>query len=140
MKTLKSIALGLALLATVATANAAVKPEKLTKNHAIETYVDAVSHGKLAGINDVLDDDVKFSMMRGKEVMNFDKSEMVKYLKNSENVEQACTVTTSEVESNDMMAVVKVDMKFDGFTRSNFVTISNTGEGWKITNVHTVFK
>jgi hypothetical protein len=33
-----------------------------------------------------------------------------------------------------------VDMKFENFVRSNYVTIANTPSGWKITNVHSVFK
>jgi hypothetical protein len=31
-------------------------------------------------------------------------------------------------------------MKYEGFTRSNYVTLANTSEGWKITNVYSVFK
>ncbi|QKJ31005.1 nuclear transport factor 2 family protein [Mucilaginibacter mali] len=141
MKTLKSIALGFALLATVCVAKAADKPvERLTKNYAINTYIDAMAHGKLAGVSDVLDATVKFSMLRGDKVMSYGKAEMIGFLKNNQNVEQTCTVSTSVVESNDDLSVVKVDMKYDGFVRSNYVTMANTGEGWKITNVYSVFK
>ncbi len=61
-------------------------------------------------------------------------------MKGDQNVEQTCTVSTSEVETNADMSLVKVDMKYEGFTRSNYVTMVNTGAGWKITNVYTVFK
>jgi hypothetical protein len=140
MKTLKSILLGLALLAV----GTAVKANNtndgtLTENHAINTYVDAMTRGKLQGLNDVLDPSAQFSMLRGKTVLSFSKKQMLDYLQPNQNTEQTCTTSTSIVESNANIAVVKVDMKYEGFVRSNYVTIANTGNGWKITNVYSVF-
>lgn len=139
MKTLKSILLGLALIVT-ATVVKANDNEKLTKDHAISTYIDAVAHGKLEGLNQVLDNNVKFSMMRGNQVISFSKSEMLTSLQASKNTEQDCKVNTTTVENNGEVAIVKVELQYEGFTRSNLVTVSNTGSGWKITNVHSVFK
>lgn len=142
MKTFKSILLGLALLIVcgVAQANTLTDGENLTKNYAISTYIDAMTHGKLKGLNDVLDSDAKFSMLRGKTVLNFSKDQMLESLASTKNIEQECTTTTSVIESNEAMAVIKVDMQFDGFVRSNMVTVTNTGKGWKITNVYSIFK
>lgn len=139
MKTLKSILLGLALIIT-ATVVKANDNDKLTKDQAITSYIDAVAHGKLDGFSKVLDNNVKFSMMRGNTVLNFDKAEMLNSLNASKNTEQDCKVNTTTVESNGEVAIVKVDLQYEGFTRSNLVTVSNTGNGWKITNVHSVFK
>ncbi|RYZ95939.1 MAG: nuclear transport factor 2 family protein [Sphingobacteriaceae bacterium] len=139
MKTLKTIFLGLALLITANVVKADDK-QKLTKDHAISAYIDAVAHGKLDGFNQVLDNDVKFSMMRGNTVLSYSKTEMLKSLNASKNTVQDCTVDTNTVESNGEVAIVKVDLQYQGFTRSNLVTVSNTGNGWKITNVHSVFK
>jgi hypothetical protein len=140
MKTLKSILLGVALLAV----GTAVKANNtndgtLTENHAINTYVDAMTRGKLQGLNDVLDPSAQFSMLRGKTVLSFSKKQMLDYMQANKNTEQTCTTSTSIVESNANIAVVKVDMKYDGFVRSNYVTIANTGNGWRITNVYSVF-
>ncbi len=140
MKTLKSILLGLVLLAV----GTAVKANNtndgtLTENHAINTYVDAMTRGKLQGLNDVLDQSAQFSMLRGKTVLSFSKKQMLDYMQANKNTEQTCTTSTSIVESNANVAVVKVDMKYEGFVRSNYVTIANTGNGWKITNVYSVF-
>jgi hypothetical protein len=79
-------------------------------------------------------------MLRGTKVLSFDKKQMMEFFKGDKNVEQACTTNTEIVTSNADVKVVKVDMKFDGFTRSNYVTVANTGDGWKITNVYSVFK
>ncbi|SDF63370.1 Putative lumazine-binding [Mucilaginibacter pineti] len=142
MKTLKSIILGLALIIVcgVAKANVTNEGEYLTKNYAINTYVDAITRGKIQGFNDVIDQEAKFTMLRGKKVLSFTKGEIMESVKVNKNVEQQCTTSTTIVESNSDLAVVKVDMQFDGFVRSNYVTIANTGKGWKITNVYSVFK
>ena len=144
MKTIKSIVLGLALLVVCGTSvNAAATLDKndgLTKTYAVNTYVNAMTRGKLDGFNDVLDKSAKFSMLRGKQVLNFDKKEMMQYMQKGKNVSQECTTSTIIVESNDDTAVIRVDMQYDNFVRSNYLTIANTGSGWKITKVYSVFK
>lgn len=142
MKTLKSLTLGLILLTVFGAAKAGNKPSAtvLSKNDVISTYVDIVSHGKLDKANDIFDATVKFSMLRGNQVTSYSKAEMLKFMRESRNVEQNCTINTAEVENNNNVSVVKVDMQYNGFVRSNYVTVANTGNGWKITNVYTVFK
>jgi hypothetical protein len=141
MKTLKSIVLGLALL-VVTNVVKADEPvvAKYSKNHAISTYVSAMTEGKSAGLKEVIDQSAKFSTLRGKQVVSFDKADLLKYAEQNKNVRQSCTTTTTEVESNNDLSVVKVEMKYENFTRTNYVTMANTGEGWKITNVYSVFK
>ncbi|MBB6112828.1 nuclear transport factor 2 family protein [Mucilaginibacter lappiensis] len=142
MKILKSIILGLALLIVYQTAKAApyTKDENLTRVFAINTYVDAMTHGKLRGLDDVVDQNAKFSQLRGAEVLSFTKDEMLQSLRLNKNIEQECITSTSIIQSNAEIAIVKISMQYEWFTRSNFVTISNTGKGWKITNVYSVFK
>jgi len=140
MKTLKSIILGLALVAVAGIVKAKnTTDEAPTKNYVINTYVDAMTRGKLQGLNNVLDKSVQFSMLRGKTVLSFSKKQMLDYLQANKNTEQTCTTSTSVIENDANVVVVKVDMKYEGFVRSNYVTIANTGSGWKITNVYSVF-
>jgi len=140
MKTLKSLMMGLALLLIGVAANASTKPsQQLTKDYAINVYVDAMTHGKLDGLNKVLDESAEFSMLRGNTVLNFSRKEMLDYFQSNKNLEQPCTTTTSIVEDHANVEVIKVDMKFNGFVRSNLVTISDTGDGWKITKVYSTF-
>ncbi|MGF7042929.1 nuclear transport factor 2 family protein [Mucilaginibacter lappiensis] len=142
IKTLKLILSGIALLIVCNTAKASsyAGGENLTKTYAINTYVDAMTRGKLQGLNDVVDQNAKFSMLSGKKILSFTRDQMFELLKLNKNVEEDCTTSTSIMESNSDLAVVKVDMQFVGFVRSNYVTIANTGKGWKITNVYSVFK
>ena len=142
MKTLKSIiaALALVIVCGVAKANVTTEGDNLTRNFAINTYVDAMTRGKVQGFSDVVDQSAKFNLLRGKNVLSFTKNEMIESIKANKNTEQNCTTSTTIMESNNDMAVVKVDMQFDGFVRTNYVTVANTGKGWKITNVYSVFK
>jgi hypothetical protein len=142
MKTLKSIiaALALIIICGVAKANVTTEGDNLTRNFAINTYVDAMTRGKVQGFGDVVDQSAKFNLLRGKNVLSFTKGEMIESIKANKNTEQNCTTSTTIMESNSDMAVVKVDMQFDGFVRTNYVTVANTGKGWKITNVYSVFK
>ena len=132
------------LLAIVLMINTAVKANKtdegaLTKTHAIDTYVDAMMRGKLDGLNDVIDATAKFSILQKKQLVSYTKKEMMDFLNTTKNIEEDCTSSTSLVETNTDVAVVKVDMQFKTFVRTNYVTIANTGNGWKIINVYSVF-
>ncbi len=143
MKTLKTTILGLVTLLTFGAANATsvkTENEKATVKYVISTYLNAIAHGQNAGLKDIIDNNATFSMVRGKQMVNYNKSEALAFFKDTENIEQNCKVTSSVNVSNTDMTVVRVDMKYDGFTRTNYVTVTNTSEGWKITNVHSVFK
>lgn len=140
MKTLKSLFLGLALLIVTNIVKADEPTVIITRNQVITTYISAMTLGQNAGLNEVIDASAKFNVLRGKKVMSFDKDELMKFASQNVNVKQACTTTTTEVESNADMSIVKVDMKFENFTRTNYVTMANTESGWKITNVYSVFK
>ncbi|MGF7081906.1 hypothetical protein [Mucilaginibacter sp. UYCu711] len=136
MKTLKSIVLGLALLVVGTIANAANKPAAvLTKNDVLNIYVNAVVHGKLDGLDAVLDDNVKFVMQRGDNETILNKKNILESFKASENMEQGCTYTTTVVKDTKDGMIVKLEMKYDGYVRTNLITISSRRADFKITKV-----
>jgi Putative lumazine-binding len=141
MKNLRSILLGLALLGVCGAAKANPAPTALTKNYVINTYIDAMTRGRLSGMSDVIDQNAKFNILRDKKVVSFSKKEMLDYLKSNKNVEMECTTNTSIVDSNADITLVRVDMKYNNSLCRNYITMVNTGSGgWKITNVYSVFK
>ena len=140
MKTLKTITAALLIvLSTSAFAKDDTKIEKLSINYALKAYVDAVAHGKIDGLNDVMDKDVKFTTTRGQQIINHDKDQVLKSLKHLQNVEQNCSTEFSIVESTPTQSIVKLTMKYDGFSKINYLSMSNTGKGWKIVSVATSF-
>lgn len=142
MKTLKSIVLGVALLvsANIVKADEPVVAAAKTKANAITAYVNTVTLGQSADLADAVENNAKFSILRGEDVLSFNKAEMLKFANENKDVRQDCKTSVTEMENNDDMSIVKVDMDFGTFTRTNYVTVANTGEGWKITNVYSVFK
>jgi hypothetical protein len=143
MKALKLVLPSLGLLLTFAMANAKSKPDNglFTKTHAIVTYVDAMTRGQLDGFEDVVDPSATFTTLgRNNQCTSYSKGQMLGFLKKIGKLEENCITETAVVENCTEMIVVRVDMKFDNFTRSNFVGIADTGKGWKIINVYTVYQ
>jgi len=143
MKTLKSMMIGAALLAVCGAANAATTTKggvPLTEDYAITTYVNATTKGDLNGINTVLDENVKFSLLENKQVVSYSKKDMLDYLEQNKGVTQDCITSTSVVENNPDNSVVEVDMQYADHVRANYVTMVNTDGGWKITDVYSIFK
>ncbi|WP_242689227.1 nuclear transport factor 2 family protein [Pedobacter sp. SYSU D00535] len=140
MKTLKTFAAAL-LMALSFSVFASDEPnnQKLSMDYAVKAYIDAVSHGKIKGLSEVLDNDVKFTVTRGENIINYSKSEMLNSMKGSQNLEQNCQTDYSVMELNGTQAVVKVTMKYEAFSKVNIVTLANTTKGWKITNVSSSF-
>jgi len=141
MKTLKSIlaACVLTLFAVASFAKDEPVSQKLSMDFALKTYIDAISSGKIKPFAEILDSDVKFTVTRGEKIINYSRSEMLSSMKASANIVQNCITDFSIVEQNPAQAIIKVTMKYDAFSRINYVTMAQTSKGWKITNVSSVF-
>jgi len=142
MKTLKALMILALLPAQFAVAKGPYKQHDgmFTKTHAIDTYIDAVTRGRLQGFDDVLDSSAKFTVLITKNrLQSFNKKEMLNFLNKIRNVEENCTTSTDIIQNTSDMIVAKVDMRFETFIRSNYVSIANTHKGWKIINVYSVF-
>lgn len=141
MKTFKSFLAASVLILVTVTSFAKDEPtsQRLSMGFALKTYIDAISSGKIKPFAEILDNDVKFTVTRGEKIINYSRSEMLASMKASANIVQNCTTDYSIVEQNPTQAIVKVTMKYDAFSRINYVTMAQTSKGWKITNVSSVF-
>ena len=137
--TLKTTIIALLLTVTYNFTKAATPNEKLTMRYAIAAYVDAFAHGRFDGLAEVIDDSAKFTQTRGQKILSFGKNDIMESLKSQQNVEQNCKTTARIVENTGNLVVYKVQMKYENFARINYVTMTDTGTGWKITNVSSVF-
>ena len=134
MKILKSMMLGLALVIACTAAKADGKP---TKAEVLNIFMDASAHGKMEKFESVLANDLEYNIQRGERTIKADKKQMLDYYKTSQNIEQNCKCITTTLEDNDDYMVVKVEMKYDNYTRVNVITIKDTGSNWRITRVNT---
>jgi len=116
-----------------------ISAEKLTMDHVLQTYINAVTHGQITGLSDVLENSVKFTTTRGAKIINNSKSEMLTALTRTSNINQNCITEHSVIEQTSTQAVIKVSMKYEDFTRVNVINLAKAGKRWKITNVSTSF-
>ena len=142
MKTLKAIMMGLALTLAIGVANAAPKTHHTspTKDEVIDTYLNAIVHGNTDKIGEAIDDDAQFYTVHSDRVSQLNKGQMVAYLKANPAVSQDCNCTGTVLQDNDDVYVKKVDVKYEGVTRTDVITAQRAGDGWKITKVETSFK
>jgi len=142
MKTLKTMMMALAILLTTGVIYSAKASSRAhTKDDVINTYLNAVIHGQLKGIEDAIDDDAEFNMIRGNNVVHrLNKGEILNALQSSENIDHDCQCTKTVVQDSDQSTTLKVEMKYADFTRVDVITAQHAGDGWKITKVDTSFK
>ncbi|WP_374163856.1 nuclear transport factor 2 family protein [Arcticibacter sp. MXS-1] len=140
MKTFKSLAAAFMILFSVSAFAADESANSKSKmESAVGTYIDAMNNGKLKELASLLDPGAKYTISRGDAVLNYSKGEFLETLKPHENVVQNCKTDYKLIEFSPAQSIVKVTMKYDSFSKVNFVTFSNTAKGWKITNISTSF-
>jgi len=132
--------MGLSLLLVCGISQAAPTGHGNSKDEVIDTYLNAIVHGKLDGVSDAIDDDAQFNMKRGERVNMLTKSQIMDGLKANANIEQDCKCTKSVLQDDDAKKVMKVDMQYADYTRTDVITAERAGSGWKITKVETSFK
>jgi hypothetical protein len=115
------------------------KKAGVSANDVLVKYIENTTQGQNHNFKQLLGDDFKQYIDCDKKLLNFDKKEFLSSLKLSKNVVYNCTTDYSLVEETEDVVIAKVDMKFPTFTRTNYVTLSNTPNGWKITNISVHF-
>jgi hypothetical protein len=140
MRTLKSMLAGIALLLICVAANAITRPTtgKLTRDEVVKIYIDANTSGNVSNLNNVLADDLQFNIQRGDYVNTLDKNQLIDYLKNNTIPDPSVKTTTTVMREDDNSSVIKVEFKYDGYSRTDEVTLNKTF-GWVITQVVCVF-
>ena len=141
MKTFKitSIALSLFLLLGNAKADKPKRHTVFTMPFSVNAFIDADARGLCDGLADIIADNAKFSVMRGDQMLCFNKKEIIKSMESLRGVQQNCTTNYKVIETFDRYVLVKVEMKYPTFSRFNYITLHQCSDGWKITNVSSIF-
>jgi len=137
MKTLKSMVAGIALLLACITANATVKSRinQPTEKDVVNMYINAITNAKADDLDKILDNDLQFNMHRGDNVNTLNKNQLVDYVKNNTIADNSVSTTTTVLADDDAISKVKIEFKYNGFTRTDIVTL-NKALGWKIAVVN----
>jgi len=141
MKTIKitSLALSMILLFVNAKADKPKNRATLTMKFSITAFIDADARGICDGLTDIIANNAKFNMMRGDQMISFNKKEIINSMENLRGVQQNCTTKYNIVEAAGNYVLIKVEMKYPTFSRFNYVTMNECSDGWKITNVSSIF-
>jgi len=139
MKTLKLMFAAIALLFTSVAANAAVKSAKNepSKNDVVNMYINAIKTGTTTDLSKLLSSDMQFNLKRGDNVNTLNKAQLLDYLQNSV-ANQAVNTTTTVLSDDGDAAHIKVEFKYDGYTRVDEITLTKSS-GWQIANVNSTF-
>jgi len=144
MKMLKSIMLGVAMVAVFGAANAAKLSNDgpLSTDEVLKTYIAATTQGNPAGYDKILSDDVSFkTILDNDRVIKADKKSMIASAKANEGIKMDCTTSTKLVTQTLENTVYELTVKYADYSVVNTITMVGTDEkGWKITDVKTVNK
>jgi len=140
MKTLKLMFVAIALLFTAIAANAAVKSAKdeLSQGDVVNMYIAAIKTGTTTDLTKRLSDDMQFNIKRGENVNILNKKELLDYLQNNTVANAVISTTTTTLADDGQFAHVKVEFKYDGYTRVDDIALSKSS-GWKIASVDSTF-
>lgn len=137
MKTLKKSILTLSFLFGVCLfVNAGVHIKAgVSAKEVLVKYIENSTSGEDHDFKELLGEDFKQYIDCDKKRFNYNKKQFLNYMKITKNVIFNCETEYSWLEQAEDFVIAKVDMKFPTFTKTDYITLSNTKEGWKITNI-----
>ncbi|MDM1294237.1 nuclear transport factor 2 family protein [Sphingobacterium sp. N143] len=134
MKTLVKTFVAAAMVAISTCTMASVKPEEhnlITADLAIDEYVGAVTEGQIMNLNKLFTADFSQKIC-GKQDLNHSRSEMIDFLKRQKGIKMNCKTTTQIIEELPDYAIAKVTMEFDGFSKTDLITLVKENGTWRV--------
>jgi hypothetical protein len=114
--------------------------DRRSVNYVVNVYVDALSHGRINDLDKILDDSLKYTLVRENDPMILGKEDMLIFFKHVKGIEQNCLVTAVTKDKTPDVTIMKVYQKYPSFTWINYVTMVNSNRGWKITNIYSTMQ
>lgn len=138
-KTLKTIATALLMILSISSfANPVLNPLKEKNTKAIVfTYVDAITAGSDIYNKYLFSEDFEYSNTANNQTFN--KKQYLKFLKDTKGLQFNCETTYKILDESGKSCVAKAVMKFDHFTRVDYITMAQTTDGWKVNKVVTTY-
>ena len=141
MKTLAKTLAAVALIAVSTFTMAAGKPEVAnpkkavvnlsTADLAIDHYVAVMTEGQSVGVEQLFTTDFSQKVKASEDKTN-SRSEVISFLKKQKGEQLNCKTSTTIVQESADYMIAKVTIQFEGFTKTDLVTLVNDGGNWKI--------
>ncbi|MCS3552687.1 MULTISPECIES: nuclear transport factor 2 family protein [unclassified Sphingobacterium] len=141
MKTLAKTFAAAALIAVSTFTMVAGKPEVAnpkkavvnlsTADLAIDHYVAVMTEGQSAGVEQLFTTDFSQKVQAVEDKTN-SRSEVISFLKKQKGEQLNCKTSTTIVQESADYMIAKVTMQFEGFTKTDLVTLVNDEGNWKV--------
>ncbi|MGA6120771.1 nuclear transport factor 2 family protein [Sphingobacterium anhuiense] len=149
MKTLAKTLAAVALIAVSTFTMAAGKPEVAnpkkavvnlsTADLAIDHYIAVMTEGQSAGVEQLFTTDFSQKVQASEDKTN-SRSEVISFLKKQKGEQLNCKTNTIIVQESGDSMIAKVTMQFEGFTKTDLVTLVNDGGNWKVSQSINTYK
>jgi|GEM_PF-244072 len=107
--------------------------------HILNAYIASVAQGNVAQIGTLFTNDFKQNISGKDRIYSYNKDQIVKQLKNNKGIQQDCICSYQIIEQTKSSAIAKVSMKYDNFTKTDYLTLYQDGIQWKISQVNTTY-
>jgi len=112
------------------------EPVKFIKVESIiDHYIDAANNGETSLVDHLFTEDFKYTTPNNGQRELIGRSALIQHLKKNKGVRLEADTKYTFVEKNDDCSIVRVTTTFNSFKRYDYVTLCNSKDGWKISNV-----
>ncbi|GGE28446.1 MULTISPECIES: nuclear transport factor 2 family protein [Sphingobacterium] len=140
----KTFAIAGLLFASSLTAFAIDKDKDKLNNAVVENVVDAYINSSVKGdvehVDNLFADNFSLKYNTEYNQAPLSKSSYIKQIKGQKGVTFNCDSDYQIVEKAGKYSLAKVTLDFSNFKRTDYLTMVQDNEGWKITEVNSVFE
>ncbi len=105
----------------------------------IDHYVVVMTEGQSAGVEQLFTSDFNQKVQAAEAKIN-SRSEVISFLKKQKGEQLNCKTSTTIVEQSRDYMVAKVTQQFEGFTKTDLITLVNDGGNWKVSQSINTYK
>ncbi|MBB2951229.1 nuclear transport factor 2 family protein [Sphingobacterium sp. JUb56] len=102
-----------------------------TADLAIDHYVAVMTEGQSAGVEQLFTTDFSQKVQAVEDKTN-SRSEVISFLKKQKGEQLNCKTSTTIVQESADYMIAKVTMQFEGFTKTDLLTLVNDEGNWKV--------
>ena len=102
-----------------------------TADLAIDHYIAVMTEGQSTGVEQLFTTDFSQKVQASEDKTN-SRSEVISFLKKQKGEQLNCKTSTTIVQESADYMIAKVTMQFEGFTKTDLVTLVNDEANWKV--------
>lgn len=121
----------------------AIEKEKLNSaiiENVVDAYINTTVKGDVTYINELFAETFTQRFNTDYDQPTLSRSSYIKQLKNQKGITFQCDSKYEIVEQVGKYSLVKVNLDFVNFTRTDYVTLIDNDSGWEIAEVNTVYE